>query len=359
VERLLRMEDLWKKRAPPTPIRLSELELPEAATLADVEQRAWTVAECAAVLVDSTVRILEGRSAEVGALKFDKDDADALDFVTAASNLRSTCFAIPRQSRWDAKEIAGKIIPAIATTNAIIAGFIVLEATKILSGRPETCRYCVCNRLLAGKKRDLLLQGSTLDLPRSECYVCGQAALTLTLDTSVFTVASLIEQVVKKHLSFNRPTIDVSSFGNKRTDQLCEGVADDVDEDEAAKYARYLPRTLADLPVPVVSGATLSVEDMSQDLSVKIFVRHEVLDPEEAPSGFKLSGSAEPAAGAPPASESTTGAKRQLDASGVDGSADGAGETPAKRARAAPSDATKAAAEPVVDDDDDDLIILD
>ena len=68
---------------------------------------------------------------ESGGLEFDKDDPQALDFVTSASNLRSEVFHIARQSRWEVKEIAGKIVPAIATTNAIIGGFIVLEALKV------------------------------------------------------------------------------------------------------------------------------------------------------------------------------------------------------------------------------------
>jgi ubiquitin-like 1-activating enzyme E1 B len=36
-------------------------------------------------------------------LIFDKDDDDAMDFVTAASNLRSIIFKIERKSRFDVK----------------------------------------------------------------------------------------------------------------------------------------------------------------------------------------------------------------------------------------------------------------
>ena len=56
-------------------------------------------------------------------------------FVTAACNLRSTIFNIAPQSYYEAKGIAGNIIPSIATTNAIIAGLQVLEAVKILKVR--------------------------------------------------------------------------------------------------------------------------------------------------------------------------------------------------------------------------------
>ena len=36
--------------------------------------------------------------------------------------------------------MAGNIIPAIATTNAVIAGLIVMEALKVLAGDFEQCR---------------------------------------------------------------------------------------------------------------------------------------------------------------------------------------------------------------------------
>ena len=78
---------------------------------------------------------------DVGSLIFDKDDQLAVEFVTAASNLRSYCFNIPLQSLFNAKGIAGNIVHAIATTNAIISGLIVIEALKLLTDSLENCRY--------------------------------------------------------------------------------------------------------------------------------------------------------------------------------------------------------------------------
>lgn len=60
--------------------------------------------------------------------------------MTAAANLRAHSFGIPMQSVFEAKGMAGNIIHAIATTNAIVAGLIVLEALKLLSNRTEECR---------------------------------------------------------------------------------------------------------------------------------------------------------------------------------------------------------------------------
>lgn len=70
----------------------------------------------------------------MGAAAFDKDDDLAVEIVTAASNLRAACYGIPAQSLFAAKGMAGNIIHAIATTNAIISGLIVTEACKILAG---------------------------------------------------------------------------------------------------------------------------------------------------------------------------------------------------------------------------------
>jgi len=48
------------------------------------------------------VQKLQERS-QAGHLSFDKDDLDALNFVTAATNLRCHIFSIPIQSRFDVK----------------------------------------------------------------------------------------------------------------------------------------------------------------------------------------------------------------------------------------------------------------
>ena len=41
-----------------------------------------------------------------------------------------------------AQGMAGNIIHAIATTNAIVGGLIVIEALKLLAGHPEQCKVC-------------------------------------------------------------------------------------------------------------------------------------------------------------------------------------------------------------------------
>lgn len=66
-------------------------------------------------------------------LDFEKDDDSNfhMDFIVAASNLRAANYKIPPADRHKSKLIAGKIIPAIATTTSVVAGLACLELYKL------------------------------------------------------------------------------------------------------------------------------------------------------------------------------------------------------------------------------------
>lgn len=53
-------------------------------------------------------------------MDFDKDLDEHMEFVTAASNLRARVYKIPEADMHRSRQIAGKIIPAIATTTALV-----------------------------------------------------------------------------------------------------------------------------------------------------------------------------------------------------------------------------------------------
>lgn len=134
IERLLRIEALWESRRPPTPLVLDQdamqkVESSVGTSLLDT--KVWSLAENLYALYVSCGNLQRRLKKEEDFISFDKDDDDAMLFVAAASNLRSHVFHIETKSLFDIKEIAGNIIPAIATTNAFISGFASAIGTQL------------------------------------------------------------------------------------------------------------------------------------------------------------------------------------------------------------------------------------
>lgn len=88
---------------------------------------------------------------KVNPTEFEKDDDSNghIGFMTAFSNLRARNYDIDEEPFYKVKLIAGKIIPAIATTTAMVVGSVGMELYKYVIGKPHTSfRNSFCNLAL-------------------------------------------------------------------------------------------------------------------------------------------------------------------------------------------------------------------
>lgn len=111
IKYLLSMSDLWKKRAPPTPVQYGVFDEASAGT-ADInlvgtarDQNVWSMRECQSVFATSLADLQQefSKLAVDDHLVWDKDDKAAMDFVAACANVRAKIFNIQQKSRFEIK----------------------------------------------------------------------------------------------------------------------------------------------------------------------------------------------------------------------------------------------------------------
>lgn len=302
IETALKNAETWKKRRAPTPIYIKDIlalkeneengissnscfkekeqSLSAMASLGlKNTQDIWDIVDNARIFLKALQILFEGRKQDMGSLTFDKDDQLAVEFVTAAANIRASSFGIEMHSLFEAKGIAGNIVHAIATTNAIIAGLIVIETTKLLRNDSRNYRMTYC--LQHPSRKMLLMPVEPFD-PNRSCYVCSKTPVSLEVNTQHAKLKDIIEKVVKAKLGVNSPLIMHGST-------LLFESGDDIEEDVSAHYAQNLEKTLAEFPVPITNGVILTVEDYQQEFLCSINIKHRDEFDEES-DGMVLSG---------------------------------------------------------------------
>ena len=107
--------------------------------------------------------------------EFDKEDDDIINFIYSASNLRCYNFTLLLESKFKIKEIAGKIIAAIAYTNNIISSVEVLEAKKyfLIKNNPE--KYL--KNTLLGYGYNLFSNTAANSIKNKNCPICSEEVL--------------------------------------------------------------------------------------------------------------------------------------------------------------------------------------
>ena len=89
---------------------------------------------------------------DLSPIVFEKDDDTNyhMDVISGLANMRARNYRIDEVDKLQAKLIAGRIVPAIATTTAVATGLVCLELYKVLLGKEklEDYRNTFCNLAL-------------------------------------------------------------------------------------------------------------------------------------------------------------------------------------------------------------------
>jgi ubiquitin-like 1-activating enzyme E1 B len=268
------LRHLWIEKTAPTPMYLAEnsMELNENfnkvssffeayvnnAVIPD--QRVWGPKENAIKFLESAKALIDSGIRE----KWEKDNLIHLDFVTAAANLRACVFHLDLSSRFFVKEQAGNIIPAIATTNAITAGIIVMKAFRILDNKLASCQNTYLRK---GPNRENLFINANLDKPNPACYVCSKHMLSVVLNTNKMTIRCLVEEILKKEIQMTEPVIGMGNV------LLFDDCVDESDSEEVESNNRELNKLLCEKQI--LHDVVLDLTDGETSVKIDLTIRHD------------------------------------------------------------------------------------
>lgn len=199
IEALKGIESLWESRAKPNSIDLSALtiDVEGFCSKEKSDRDVWPLEDWIALLFDSLKRLAKRAYGgdELVPIRFDKDDRDTLDFVAATANVRAKVFGIEMNSRFQIKAMAGNIIPAIATTNAIAAGMIVIQARNVLAEKWEN--ICDCFITFDATRKDFFARCKPCP-PSEACATCHVHRARLFCSPELFKLGDIIEMVLPR-----------------------------------------------------------------------------------------------------------------------------------------------------------------
>jgi len=189
------------------------------------------------------------------ALEFEKDDDSNfhMDFIAAFANLRARNYSIEEIEKLQARLIAGRIIPALATTTSMVTGFVCIELLKLLQGDPMKV---VLKDLQANLALPMFMQidpeGAPKSVPRTVKrkpdpvnhpeYEEEEDIKTLPADG--FTAWDKIE--------VNKGDMTVQEFVDYWKSEhgvVCSAIGVQIGDAAIAFYNQYMPGTKKNLPL--------------------------------------------------------------------------------------------------------------
>jgi ubiquitin-like 1-activating enzyme E1 B len=206
IERLLKIDELWKSREKPSFNKISNYSIILNSINDITLNRSYTKTSPNQESIDDIIKtfatsllILSDRVRNKEQIEFDKDDNDTLKFVMSTANLRSLIFHIPTKSEFDVKQIAGNIIPAVATMNAIMAGFSALSSVNFYIQNNNLNRVTNSRMVFDSSSTDKVVNSSKLIKPNSHCSACSVVKGILEMDLNNFKLSDLRNALLEKY----------------------------------------------------------------------------------------------------------------------------------------------------------------
>uniref|UniRef100_A0A0N5C4G3 SUMO-activating enzyme subunit n=2 Tax=Strongyloides papillosus TaxID=174720 RepID=A0A0N5C4G3_STREA len=268
--KLLEHSHLWEKRPAPKPItwesfldNLKNFQCVGEFDQESVDQHKTLTMEENLIIFADCIKKLRHMALEKEKddqyLYWDKDEKISMNFVTVCANIRAHVFGISQTKPFEVKSMAGKIITAIASTNAIIAACAMNEGVKILRGLTKDLRisYLVEEPYHKG---DLITSCEPFG-PSEECRACSEVKRRhYRVNLNLMTVNGLKNEVLIKDMSLTSPSACCNKTGKII---IC-------DEDSIPE--EIMRKTLAD--IGVTSGSFLDIDDFFQQFNLVLCLHH-------------------------------------------------------------------------------------